>query len=245
MRLILLVLLLTSLPTQASELNIAAATNLRFVLPKLISQFNQQFPQHTINTSFAASGTLTSQIQHGAPFDIFLSASPDYIDRLEQSHHIKAMPITFAYGQLALFYKPELRLNNGMSDLASVLASSHIDKVVIANPMHAPYGELAKQQLEQVGLWQTIQSYLLTAESASQALQFSLSPQASIAFLPYSYVIQDKFSARGKAVKLDSIIQQQAVLVTKAKPEANDFIMFLTSRSANLILENNGYKVMP
>jgi molybdate transport system substrate-binding protein len=244
MRFILFVLLLAASQSYASDLNVAAATNLRFVLPELIAEFEQQ-SDLTINTSFAASGTLSSQIQHGAPFDIFLSASPDYIERLQQSGHIQGEAMTFAYAQLALFYKPRLNLEQGMSDLQQSLNNGEINKVVIANPKHAPYGQLAKQQLTKQGIWQTVQPYLLTAESASQALQFALSPQASVAFLPYSYVIQDKFSARGKAVKLDSSLEQQGAVLEKAKSQAIEFLTFMTSDSAKNILQQNGFKVTP
>jgi len=56
---------------QADEVRVAAATNLRYVLPVLTQQFEQQTGHH-IAISFAASGTLTTQILHDAPFEVFL-----------------------------------------------------------------------------------------------------------------------------------------------------------------------------
>jgi molybdate transport system substrate-binding protein len=247
MRLILLFLLQSILITAyASDIKLAAATNLRFVLPEIISQFEQHYPQHKVSTSFAASGTLTSQIQHGAPFDLFLSASPEYIIRLQQTDYIKGNVINFSQAQLAIFSRngSAITLTKDLSGLKTALDNHSLNKVVIANPHHAPYGQLAKQQLELHGLWDDIQPHLLIAESASQALQFSLSPQTSVGFIPYSYVLQDKVAQRGNGIKLNASLQQQAVMIKGGNPVASEFLVFLESEQAKAIFLKHGFKVV-
>jgi len=228
----------------AADIKVAAATNLRFVIPELITEYEQQQPQHRVLTSFSASGTLTTQIIHGAPFDLFLSASPDYVERLRQAGYIEGDAITYAYAQLALFSLTGsgIKLTADLSSLTAAKESNTLKKVVIANPMHAPYGQLAKQQLELHGLWDDIQSHLLVAESASQALQFSLSPQASVGFIPYSYTLQDKVASKGRAIKLDVSLEQQAVMIKGAQPVASHFLDFLQSEQAQSILLKHGFK---
>ena len=246
MRFILLLVLQSLFSSAyADEIKLAAATSLRFVLPELVTEFERLHPRSKVNISFAASGALTSQIQHGAPFDIFLSANPEYIVRLQQAGHIKGKRVDVVQAPLALFSRngSELTLEADLSGLKASLENNTLKKVVIANPHHAPYGQLAKQQLELHGLWNAIQSHLLIAESASQALQFSLSPQASIGFIPYNYVLQDKVIKRGSAIKLNSYLQQQAVLLKKAKPIAGEFLVFLTTVQAKEIFIRHGFKV--
>jgi molybdate transport system substrate-binding protein len=247
MRLMLLFLLQSILiPAYASDIKLAAATNLRFVLPELIGQFEQHYPQHKVNTSFAASGTLTSQIQHGAPFDVFLSASPEYIIRLQQTDFIKGNIVNFCRAQLALFSRNDsgIILTKNLSGLKTALDNNSLNKLVIANPNHAPYGQLAKKELELHGLWDDVQPHLLIAESASQALQFSLSPQTSAGFIPYSYVLQDKIAKRGNGIKLNVILQQQAVMIKGGDSAASLFLVFLESEQAKVIFLKHGFEVV-
>ncbi|MDQ7073360.1 MAG: substrate-binding domain-containing protein [Gammaproteobacteria bacterium] len=80
---------------QANEIRVAAAANLHYVLPELASDFEKQTNTRLL-ISYAASGSLTTQILHGAPFDVFLSASPDYIERLENAKLTQEKAVDFA-----------------------------------------------------------------------------------------------------------------------------------------------------
>ncbi len=242
---LLLLLLILSQLAKAEHITIAAASNLRFVLPELIASYTEH-SKLTVNTSYAASGTLTSQIQHGAPFDIFMSASPDYIERLNNKGYLQSESIiNFANAQFALFKRNDsyINLSDDLLGISTAITEGQLGKVIIANPNHAPYGKLAKQVLQQHGLWQQIQAHLLIAENASQSLQFSLSPQASIGFIPYTYVIQPNIKKQGKSLKLAETLQQQAALILTAKPTAQTFLDFLSSDKAKSILKKQGFEV--
>jgi molybdate transport system substrate-binding protein len=242
---LLLFWLILSQLAHAEPITIAAASNLRFVLPELIASYSEQ-SKHKVNTSYAASGTLTSQIQHGAPFDIFMSANPDYISRLNGKGYIQSNTIVnYAKAQFALFKRTDsgILLSEDLHDIQNAISEGRLDKVVIANPNHAPYGKLAKTVLQQHGLWQQVQTHLLIAENASQSLQFSLSPQASIGFIPYTYVLQESIAKQGQSLKLAETLQQQAALVITAHSSAHDFLVFLSSDKAKAILTKQGFEV--
>ena len=230
----------------AQTITVAAASNLRFVVPALVVDFNMQYPSDKVNISFAASGTLTTQIQHGAPFDVFLSASPKFSARLIDGGIVEPdNVINYAQAQFALFARNDskIKLSADLSGIAEALKNNTLGKVVIANPMHAPYGDLAKQELIAHGLWESIQPHLLIAENASQALQFSLSPQASMGFIPYTYVIQKRVVKQGRAVKLQPTLQQQAVLINKENTAATRFMTYLQTPQAKVVLAFYGFKV--
>ena len=57
----------------AQALTIAAASDLQAVLPALAQNFEKQTGV-TTRVTFGSSGNFFSQIQNGAPFDLFLSA---------------------------------------------------------------------------------------------------------------------------------------------------------------------------
>src|SRR5437773_3588393 len=66
----------------AQNLTIAAASDLQAVLPQVVSQFEKQTGR-TVRVTFGSSGNFFTQIQNGAPFDLFFSADIDYPKKLE------------------------------------------------------------------------------------------------------------------------------------------------------------------
>src|ERR1700733_11366319 len=60
-------------PASSPPLRVAAAADLEPLLPALLKAFEQQTGTHA-EAPFASSATLASQIENGAPFDVFLSA---------------------------------------------------------------------------------------------------------------------------------------------------------------------------
>jgi len=74
-----LILSLAACSPPPDSLTVAAAISLREPLIQLAAAAAAPPPQF----SFASSGALASQIAQGAPVDVFLSASPRQLDRLE------------------------------------------------------------------------------------------------------------------------------------------------------------------
>jgi acetylornithine deacetylase/succinyl-diaminopimelate desuccinylase-like protein len=61
----------------APALAVAAASDLQSVLPALASRFERETSRR-VTLTFGSSGNFFSQIQNGAPFDLFFSADVDY-----------------------------------------------------------------------------------------------------------------------------------------------------------------------
>jgi molybdate transport system substrate-binding protein len=226
----------------AEEINVAAASNLRYVLPVLADEFEKNTGHH-LALSFAASGTLTTQLLHDAPFEAFLSANPDYMARLIKAGRTEGNLINFGYAQLAMYAAKhsKMQLDSDLEFLTKSINSGHLNKVVIANPKHAPYGQAAKVVLKNAGLWEKIQPHLLIAENASQAVQFTMSSRVDVGFVPYAHVIQPKLIAKGKFVKFDARLPQQAVLIKGAGEAAKQFVNFLQTNAAHHILSEHGF----
>ena len=78
--LLLLVVLVVTCVT-AEEITVAAAADLNYALNDLAHRF-ETTTGNKVKLSFGASGNLYSQIQSGAPFDLFFSADEDYPKKL-------------------------------------------------------------------------------------------------------------------------------------------------------------------
>lgn len=125
-----------------APLSVAAASSLRPVLEELAGTF-QSRGDMPLSMTYGASGSLHTQLKHGAPFNIYLPASTLYLADLPTE-----MPRidTLAFGSLGLLsQKP---------DLASCKS------LCIPDPKVAPYGAAARKYLDQMGY--TGQIYLAT-----------------------------------------------------------------------------------
>jgi len=95
MRCLLLSLFLVLLPTlsAAAELSIFAASSLTEALKEAAASYQQQHPGSSLQLHFAGSQTLASQIEQGAPADLFISANPAAMNRLQAAGMVKESEI--------------------------------------------------------------------------------------------------------------------------------------------------------
>src|SRR5690349_24756692 len=99
-----LCLLLTLVPASlAAELTVAAAADLNAPLNEIAENFHQQ-TGNTVRLSFGSSGNLTTQIENGAPYDLFLSADVGYPERLLKENLAEPGSLTtYAVGAIVLW----------------------------------------------------------------------------------------------------------------------------------------------
>ena len=109
-------------------LNVAVASNFKTVLETLLKK--SPLPNVDVKISAASSGVLYSQIVHGAPFDVFLSADDVRPQALiKEGFASQSSIITYALGELAVWQPNANKVNN---------------KVAIANPRFSPYGQASE-----------------------------------------------------------------------------------------------------
>src|SRR5438445_11964781 len=76
------VLLASACLAHAGELNVAAASDLSFAMKELAASYEKQTGT-AVKVTLGSSGNFFTQIQNGAPFDLFFSADIDYPRKLE------------------------------------------------------------------------------------------------------------------------------------------------------------------
>ena len=67
---------------QGQEIRIAAAADLKFAMRELSEEFKKESGTK-VNVTYGSSGNFFSQMQNGAPFDLFFSADIAYPKKLE------------------------------------------------------------------------------------------------------------------------------------------------------------------
>lgn len=231
---------------QSPDLRVAAASDLQFVMPALAQQFGKQ--SHVqLTVSYGSSGNFFSQIQNGAPFDLFFSADIDYPRKLDAAGFCEPGTLyEYALGKIVIWAPKDSQL-----DVASrgwqALLDPRAQRIAIANPAHAPYGRAAVAALKNAGIYAQVQSKLVYGENISQTAQFVQSGSAQVGIVALSLALSPPMQS-GQRWKIPAdlypaLVQGAVVLKSsRQKAGAKAFLDFIKSAAGRQILETYGFQ---
>jgi molybdate transport system substrate-binding protein len=207
-------------------LRVAAAADLEPVLPPILAQFEKATGIHA-EATFQASAMLTTQIQNGAPFDVFFSADVGYPKKLIDAGLADAAgtadsstPIVYARGTLVLWTRNDSHLTPSLD----LLRSPELKRLAVANPDRAPYGRAAVAALTSLKLYDALKPRLVTAENISQTAQFVDSGNADAGLVSLTSALTPRLANSGSYFviphELYPPIEQGAVIVSKTTQRA-------------------------
>jgi len=228
---------------QADEVQIAVAANFTAPIKEIAAQFEKE-TGHKVIASFGPTGGLYTQIQNGAPFEVFLAADDVRPAMLEkEGGAVEGSRFTYALGKLVLWSaKPGY-----VDDKGEVLKKNAFKHLAIANPKAAPYGLAATQVMERMGLTQAIKPKIVEGANIAQAYQFVATANAELGFVAKSQVSKDGKLTEGSAWNVpDSLydpIRQDAVILSKGKdnPAAKALVDYLKGPEAAKVIKAYGY----
>ena len=226
-------LLLLIVPTAlAQNLRLAAAADLQPVLPPILAEFESQAHIH-VDASYQSSATLATQIQNGAPFDLFMAADMSFPERVISSGLADSQqPTPYARGTLVLWTRNDSPFHQLSLD---TLRDPALKSLAIANPEHAPYGRAAEASLKKLGLYDQLKPRFVVAENIAQTAQFADSGNAQAGLISMTSAVSERLRASGHyfIMPRDSyppILQGAVVLKGSAKrTEAHQLLDFLLS----------------
>lgn len=236
----------------APPLRIAAAASMQPVLAELVPLFERERRAASGATArprltLGSSANLARQIQQGLPVELFMSADEAFVFRLADAGLTAGRGVIYATGRLVLLVPAgsSLPLDPQMAGLKSALAD--VQKFAIANPELAPYGRAAREALQKLALWNTLQERLVLGDNIAQATQFVSAGAAQAGVTALSMVVAPEVAQRVRYVLLpDSLhapIRQRMVLLKNASPQAQAFYDFLQSPPAQAVLAKHGFQV--
>ncbi|UWX58037.1 molybdate ABC transporter substrate-binding protein [Chlorobaculum sp. MV4-Y] len=139
-------LVLTSMPALAGQASITAASDLQYAMKEIITAFEAKNPGDQISAVYGSSGKAYSQIENGAPYDMFFAADIGYPEKLKRSGAAISEPKPYAIGRMTIWVtkKSGLDVRKGFK----LLLDPKVKKIAMANPEHAPYGRIAEEALK-------------------------------------------------------------------------------------------------
>ncbi len=223
---------------QSTEMHVAAAANLQRVLEPLSKAFEKESEVKVV-ASYGSSTSLAQQIENGGPFDIFLSADTEQIDKLVSKGFIEPKSrAVYARGVLAL-WAPKRPDIHQLEDLRR----ADVKRIAIANPELAPYGKAAIETLTTLTMWPALESKVVYGPNISIVAQFADSANADASFTALS-LVNDRLE---KPIVVPENLHQpieQALGIAAHSPRADTaagFRQFLLSAKAQAIFAKFGY----
>ncbi len=226
----------------AAETRVAVAANFTEPAKAIAAKFEAR-TGHKATLSFGSSGQFYTQIANGAPFEVFLSADAERPTRAEaEGLAVAGTRFTYATGRLVLWSRTP-----GLVDAkGAVLAKGGFEKLAIADPKSAPYGQAAIETLTKLKLQDTLKPKIVTGSSITQTYQYVQTGAAELGFVALSQVINEPGGSRWMVPTANHTpIDQQAVLLKtgSGNPASKAFLQFLKSSEAKAIIRRYGYEV--
>ena len=226
---------------------VAAASDLSYAMTEIAANF-EKATGCSVRVSVGSSGNFLSQIENGAPFDVFFSADIEYPKKLA-ADGLAAPGSTYLYamGKIVLWTREDshVDLNRGLG----ALRDPAVKKIAIANPRHAPYGRAAEEALRRSGIYEAVKDRLVLGENISQAAEFVESGNADAGIVALSLVLSPALKDKGRVwaipENLYTPIQQGAVILRGAPngQGARQFLDFIKAPAIAAVLEQYGFSL--
>ena len=229
----------------ADEARVAVAASFLNPLQSLANAFEDATNHEIVYTS-GSTGLLYAQIVNGAPFDILLAADRERPRLLaERELGDPDSVLTYAVGRLALWSGTPGRVDE---QTLTRLGEESFRWFAIAEPDVAPFGRAARQVLENLGVWELLvrEQRIVSGQNVAQSFAYIETGNAELGLVALSQVLAHR---RGSySIVPDAYhdpIRHDAILLNRAtgNPAAVEFIGFLATPEAAMILEGFGYQV--
>lgn len=224
------------------KLYVSAAASLTDVLTEIAESYKSAALNVELAFTFDSSGTLQTQIEEGAPSDLFISAAQKQMNNLEEKELIDGgTRIDLLENKVVLIVPAGSNLGiTGFSDVATDMVS-----IVAIGGESVPVGQYTQTIYENLGLWEQVSAKATLGENVRAVLAWVESGDVDCGIV----YATDAASTDGVTViceapegTFDPVIYPAAVLASTQYPEeAKAFLDYLTSAESIAAFEAAGF----
>ncbi len=247
-RICLIIILMPSL-AQATELSVFAASSLTEGLREVAQAYQAQRPDIQIRLHFAGSQALATQIEQGAPSDLFIAANLPIMERLVKNGLVEKSRLLL-HNRLILAVQPDLIPQpTSIEDLArpGLLLAIGNRQVPIGRYTRKMLAGLADDPTYGPGLVRNIQNNIVSEENKVKAIVAKLLLGEVDAGIVYRTDLDAENSRKLTAITLpqnyNPRVGYPVAKVTAGQADADDFIAFLFKASSRQIFIRQGFMI--
>ena len=198
--------------------------------------------KYEIDKNFAASGALARQIKAGAEADIYISANKQWIDYLNDNKLLVKNSISeIASNKLVVICPKNKDIKLEFSKEFDI-KSTILDKITIGDPKYVPVGKYAKQVLDSLDWYSSIQNKIILAKDVTSALHYVELGECDWGIVYYSEAI------KSDKVRIAYEIPQELynpiifyIALLKENIQTKQLYQYFKSDTAKEILNKYGY----
>jgi len=230
-----------------TEVNLAAAASLKECLNEIIRHYQQENPGIKIIPNYEASGKLKTQIEHGAPADLFISADRDKMNLLEKKGLLQPGTRCDLLGNKVVLIVPAesgLQLRS-FADLASGQFAGKT--VAVGDPGVVPAGRYAAEVFRHLGIADAVMPRTVFAQNVRAVLTFVAQGEAEAGVV---YETDAKLMAGKVRIAAEApegshspVVFPAAVIASgAARAEGGNFLAYLKTPAAAAVFRQYGFR---
>lgn len=227
----------------STELSIAAAASLTAPLKEIIAGYAAVAPNVKITVNFGSSGALQTQIENGAPTDIFFSAATKQMDALNSAGlMVPDSIVSLLKNEIVLIAPSDSALNiksfnDAVNDAVTSIALGDIKSV--------PAGQYAQDTFTSLNIWDKVSAKAMFGSDVKQVLSWVESGNADCGVVFKTDAISDtgvKIIASAPAGSHKAIVYPAGIVKSSAQQAAAaDFIKYLQSDAGMNVFLKYGF----
>jgi len=232
---------------RSDTLTIAAANSIKQALRHLLPLFEVQHKNADIRVIYGPSQSLRTQIEQGAPIDVFLPSSIGEIDKLEQAGLIiKNSKRLYAQTRVVLITGNLLPAN-----IISIqeVAKPEVRRIAIGSTKTSSVGTFAAEVFENLNIDKQVKSRYLYAEHSGAVLDLVARGEAEVGVVYRTDAAQNskvRVVAEAPPGSHSPVLYGLAIVWTASNVSlAREFSEFLSSPAAQRALQEDGFDRLP
>lgn len=230
--------------SQPIEIHVLTAASMTNAMDELKAMYEKENKDVQIIPNYGSSGQLKTQIDQGAPADVFLSAAVRWMDELDEAQLITERHDLLRNDLVLITHKDKQLSIESLVDLRS----DQVHNISIGLPETVPAGEYAQQALENLALYADLEAKMIFASDVRQVLTYvqTGNVDAGLVYRTDAILVEDvTIMADVDPTLHDDIIYPSGLLSASAvMEEAKEFYRWLRTEEAITIFEKYGFTGM-
>lgn len=227
------------------ELLVSAAASLTDVMEEIEEAYQVDNPNTEIVYTYAGSGTLQTQIEEGAPVDVFISAAEKQMDALEEKDLIVGESRTTLLENKVVLIIPkdsELEIN----EFEDIL-NPDISQIAIGDPTNVPVGQYSEEIFNNLNMMEILEPKLVFGNDVRTVLTWIEQGQmdAGLVYQTDAFTSDDVDIVGEAPESSHKDVTYPVAIVSSSKKteESQKFIDFLSSDKARELFEKYGFSM--
>lgn len=231
------------IPEEKVELTILAAASLTDVCDALKERFEKENPSISLNISYGGSGALQTQIEEGAPADVFISAATKQMTALDEEGLMDSDTIVQLLENKVVLIVPK-ESDTSVSSFEDV-ATEAVTMVGLGEPGSVPVGQYSEEIFTSLDILDAVKEKANYGSDVRTVLSWveTAAVDCGVVYATDAYTSQDvTIVCEAPEGSCKKVIYPAGVVAASEHPdEAAAWIAFIQSDASMELFESYGF----